>query len=125
MTTPSFKTDIIPIFAKYVDDMKDIPVASSSGTRRLQLDDYECVKSFAQIIQFSIHGYDYLPRTDPPQLREGARPLPKPGGKPGEYVTYVAHPMPDNPGGWAVDLVRLPQEAIDLYDAWVAAGMPA
>lgn len=125
MTTPSFQKDIKPIFAKYVQDMKNIPLASSSGTRSLHLGDYESVKSFAQQIQFAIHGYDFLPRTTPPTLRSGAKPLPKPGGQPGEYVTYVPHPMPDNPGNWPQDLVRLPQEAIDTFDAWITAGMPA
>ena len=125
MTVPGFKNDILPIFAKYVADMKDIPLATNTGTRALRLDDYDSVRSFATEIQFAIHGYDYVPGSYPPRLMPGARPLPKPGGKPGEYVSYVPHPMPDNPSNLPTEAVRLPQEAIDLFDAWVAADMPA
>lgn len=123
MTKPSFTKDIIPIFAKYVQDMKNIPISDDQGTLSLRLDDCASVRRFATKIQYAIHGYDFLPGTNPPKLRPGAKPLPKPGS-PGEYLTYVAHPMPDNPANLAVDMVRLPQEAIDLFDAWVAAGMP-
>jgi hypothetical protein len=126
---PSFEKDIKPIFAKYVQSMKEVKVADDRGTRLLLLDDYQSVCSFATKIQRAIHGYDFLPATlsAPPQLRPGARPLPLPGGKPGEYVLPkdVPHPMPDNPLNWPAEMVRLPQVAIDTFDAWIAAGKPA
>jgi hypothetical protein len=124
MTVPGFKNDILPIFAKYVADMKYISL-DKTGTPVLLLDDYDSVRSFATEIQVAIHGYDYVRGSNPVALIQGARPLPKPGGKPGEYLTYVPHPMPDNPSNLPTEMVRLPQEAIDIFDAWVAAGMPA
>jgi hypothetical protein len=122
MTAPSFAKDIKPIFAKYVDDMKKIALASSSGTRKLDLGDYESVKFFSYQIQVAIHGYDYLRDGS---LRPGAKPLLKRGGKPDEYVTFAPHPMPLQPDDWPVEWVRLPQEAIDVYDQWVLEGMLA
>lgn len=122
MTAPSFEKDLKPIFAKYVEDMKNVVVASAGGSRKLDLWDYAIVKMFSYEIQVAIHGYDYLRDGS---LRPGAHPLPKRGGQPGEYVKFAPHPMPLQPDNWPVDWVRLPQDAIDTYDQWVVARMPA
>jgi len=123
MAKLSFAADIIPLFAKYVEDMKDVQVNTGTGTHALNLSDYDSVKYCHIQIQQAIHGYDFLPNTNPPQLRAGASPLPNPNGRPGEYLTYVAHAMPLNVSGGPDELVRLPQEAIDTFDAWIVDGM--
>jgi hypothetical protein len=121
MAARSFQRDIKPIFAKYVDDMKDIVLATPTGTRALHLGNYDSVKFFAYQIQVAIHGYDYN-RDGTTSVPESKR-LRKRGGQPGEFVTSAPHPMPDNPQNWPVELIRLPQEAIDTYDQWIADGM--
>jgi hypothetical protein len=68
----------------------------------------------------AIHGYDYLRDGS---LRPGANPLRQRDGNPDEYVKFAPHPMPLQPDDWPAEWVRLPQEAIDLYDQWVSAGM--
>ncbi|NDI85699.1 hypothetical protein [Undibacterium crateris] len=110
----SFKDDIKCLFSKYATAMSGVKLASESGTKILQLGDYESVKFFYYQIQVAIHGYDYDRKNSKWVVKPEER-LPVRGGQQGEFVKEVAHPMP--PAG------KLPQEAINLYDQWVREGM--
>ena len=105
----SFKTDIKPIFAKYVACMKGVQLGDTEGTANLELDDYECVKRFYYQVQVAIHGYDLDVKAPPLLVKDGPD-----RGKP----VKAPHSMP--PGG---SKNRLAQAKIDLYDQWVKEGM--
>ena len=54
----TFENKIKPMFAPYVNCMKNVVVADEEGTENLDLGNYEIVKRFHHIIQVAIHGYD-------------------------------------------------------------------
>ena len=113
MSALSFEKDVKCIFSKYVADMDRIQLASPSGTRVLQLGNYESVKLFYYEIQVAIHGYDF--DNEGKQRVANNQLLPVRDGLPGEFVKSAPHPMPING--------PLPQEGIAIYDQWVRDGM--
>ncbi|MES2674014.1 MAG: hypothetical protein V4660_07210 [Pseudomonadota bacterium] len=117
MSQLSFQRDVKCLFAKYIDDMKDVKVASKEGSRSLQLGSYDSVKSFYYKIQVAIHGYDF-DRDGNPLV--ATQHLLMDRDNPGHYVKSAPHPMPpESPDGDG----RLPQTAIDIFDQWVKDGM--
>lgn len=115
MSKLSFARDIKGLFAKYINGMTDVPLATKDGTRTLQLGDYESVKYFYYQIQVAIHGYDFdragKTQIDEKYLLRDAN---------GNFVKSAPHPMPPEPPQGDG---RLPQEAINLFDQWVRDGM--
>lgn len=115
MNKLSFARDIKCLFAKYINDMTDVPVSNTKGTQTLQLGNYESVKYFYYQIQVAIHGYDFdragQTRIDEKYLLRDAN---------GNFVKSAPHPMPPEPPQGDG---RLPQEAINLFDQWVRDGM--
>ncbi len=115
MSKLSFARDIKGLFAKYINGMTDVSLATKEGVKTLQLGNYDSVKYFHYQIQVSIHGYDFDRNGQtqiPPQywLRDAA----------GNVVKSAPHPMPPEPPDGDG---RLPQEAINLFDQWVRDGM--
>lgn len=115
MNKLSFARDIKYLFAKYINGMTDVPLATKDGTRTLQLGNYDSVKYFYYQIQVSIHGYDFdregKTKIDEKYLLRDAN---------GDFVKFAPHPMPPEPPQGDG---RLPQEAINLFDQWVRDGM--
>ena len=117
MSKLSFEKNVKCLFAKYIDDMKDVNVSSNKGTQSLLLGNYESVKEFYYKIQVAIHGYDF-DRNGVPLV--ATRHLLADRNNPGKYVTSAPHPMPPEPPQGDG---RLPQYAIDIFDQWVKDGM--
>jgi hypothetical protein len=117
MSKLSFEKDVKCLFAKYIDDMKNVKLSTPGGTQTLYLGSYESVKQFYYEIQVAIHGYDF---NQGQQMVPTSQLLPLRGGQPGQYVTSAPHPMPPQPpvGGGS-----LPAQAIAIFDQWVRDGM--
>ncbi len=115
MSKLSFARDIKCLFAKYINGMTDVPLATNEGVKTLQLGSYDSVKYFYYQIQVAIHGYDFdragHALVDEKYLLRDAN---------GNFVTSAPHPMPPEPPQGDG---RLPQEAINLFDQWVRDGM--